>query len=248
MEPGGARLGWGVGKDDMELALGQLLHQPRLRVLPDVERLRSVQRERRLHQAVGDGLGQAAHDADAQDRVRAVAPAARDLHELVARAEDVLRVARDLEAERRRHEPAAAPLEQLAPEELLEEAELRAERGVAQAELSGGARHASLARDNPEVEQVLVVQGFHGPVAPTDIPCRDFVISRRPRSLYMRPGVMDSESARSRHAVTRAGAGSAVTFACERGRPRGAPFFPWFIASRSADPEYGCGAYGSPSS
>ncbi len=59
---------------------------------------------------------------------------------------------------------------------------------------------------------------------------------------------MDSESGRSRDGAPRDALSSVVAVGPELGLPGRARTFSWFLASCSADPEYGCGAYGSASS
>src|SRR5205085_1715746 len=61
----------------------------------------------------------------------------------------------------RQDQVATAASEQLLAQDLLEPMDLPADRRVCQAELGAGSRDASMLRDHPEVEQVMVIEPFH---------------------------------------------------------------------------------------
>ena len=59
------------------------------------------------------------------------------------------------------HERAAGALKQLLAELMLQGPNLAADGGLRQAQFFTGARDRALARDGPEVEQVVVIQPLH---------------------------------------------------------------------------------------
>lgn len=80
---------------------------------------------------------------------------------LAPQREDLFGVAVDDLAHLREHQTPPLSFEQLLPERTLERTDLRAHGRVRERELAGCLRHATLARHQPEVEQVVVVQPIH---------------------------------------------------------------------------------------
>jgi hypothetical protein len=125
---------------------------------------------------VTERLGQAGEHADTQCTPTRTDVPAGHIVQLAAEPKDIIRVARRVATEWREHEPLAAPLEQLGAEVLLERPQLRAQRGVRQAQLARGGGEPSLSGDHREVVQVVIVEPLHGfHVACIDTYCQRFV-------------------------------------------------------------------------
>ena len=80
---------------------------------------------------------------------------AAEAEDLVGEGQRGLAIGRELQA-------APASVEEADSEGLLELSELCAHGGLAQAQLTSGCRHAAGAGHPVEVEQVVVVEPFHG--------------------------------------------------------------------------------------
>jgi len=107
---------------------------------------------------------------------------AEELAQLAPEREDVVGVAIDHLPDVGEHEVAPAAHEQPLAERALEHLELPADRRLREVELARRRGDAPLARDDPEVEQVVVVDPFHGPgryVGSADMSRRTFVMVYR---------------------------------------------------------------------
>ncbi len=91
-------------------------------------------------------------------------PALQGLEQLAADAEDLVGIAVHQAPHIGEDQPAALPFEQLVADHVLEQLDLRADGGLREPQLVGGARHAAFPHDGPEVEQVVVVQPVHMPI------------------------------------------------------------------------------------
>src|SRR6266852_4125843 len=88
-------------------------------------------------------------------------PSFDGVQKLLPQREDFLCVAERHATHVRQHEITSLPCEQLLAENLFEPMDLAADRGVRQPELLARPDNASLLRDDPEVEEVVVVEPFH---------------------------------------------------------------------------------------
>ena len=119
--------------------------------------------------AFGDGTQQAIHgqlrhgvrDADRELRHAARRPALQRFEQFAPGREDIVRVSIDDPADVGEDEPAALAREQALAERRFELADLRAHGGLRQSQPLGRARDAALARDRPEVVQVVIVEPVH---------------------------------------------------------------------------------------
>ncbi len=92
----------------------------------------------------------------------ALSPAVHGVDELLAEREDLLGVARDDAPGVGEHEVAALAHEQLRAEHVLEAMDLPADRRVSEAQHATGFRDAAFSGDDPEIEQVVIVQPVDG--------------------------------------------------------------------------------------
>ena len=155
-----------VGEHQVDLVQGEGGEQrlgPRL-AADHPDRRRQLQRRRQ--QAIGDLLAEHVGDADDEAHRPPGGAALHGVEELTAEREDLVGVAVDHLADVGRHQPAADAGEQLLAEPRLERLDLRAHRRLRQPQLLRGPHHAAFAHDRPEVEQVMVVEPFHGVACP----------------------------------------------------------------------------------
>ena len=123
---------------------------------------RRVHREDRPQQPIGDQFRNDVDDPDGQAERAPRRPVADRIEQLAAEREDVVRVSVDDATDVGEHERAPLAAEELLAEHVLERADLRADGRLREPQLIRGAAHAALANGEPEVEQVMIVQPFHG--------------------------------------------------------------------------------------
>src|SRR5262249_14092541 len=150
-----------IGDDDVELVQRQPREEPRLVVLvADKPHGRGgVQRglgARRAHD-----LGAHVGHADVQPHRSAGGPAAYGVEQLLPKTEDLVGVAVDGAADVGEPEAPSGAYEELLAQPLFERADLPAERRVAETEDAPRRCQTALARDQPEIEEVVIVQPLH---------------------------------------------------------------------------------------
>ena len=151
-----------VGDDDVERIARQLAHEL-LRVVLAAHHADGVGLlQRRPDQPVDDQLRHGVGHADGERHGALAGPSLERVDQVAADAEDVVGVlihdAPDIG--QRLHAPL--PGEERLADGGLERPHLRADRGLRQVQLFGGLRHAALADDGPEIEEVVIVQPVHG--------------------------------------------------------------------------------------
>jgi hypothetical protein len=117
--------------------------------------------ERGLEDAVRDRFRHGIADADGEAQRAAGDLAAHRLDEAIAEREDLVGDVSDGLADLGEHEASALAAEQRLAELVRELRELLGDRGLRDAQLRRRARHAALARDDPEVAEVVKVQAVH---------------------------------------------------------------------------------------
>jgi hypothetical protein len=122
-----------------------------------------VDPERRVEKLLHQHLGQRVRNAHGQAQGSRRGPPFEHAHQILAQREDLVRVTENAPADVRQHEVPARAFEQLLPQNVLEPLHLAADRRLRQSKLGARARDGAIARDSPEVEQVMVVQPLHGP-------------------------------------------------------------------------------------
>jgi hypothetical protein len=126
----------------------------------------SVHREDRPQQLIGDQLRNDVDDSDGQAQRAPCRPVADGVEQLSAEREDVVRISVDDATDLGEHERPPLTPEEMLPEHVLQRADLRADGRLREPQLIGGAAHAALAGGEPEVEEVVIVQPFHGSSKP----------------------------------------------------------------------------------
>ena len=144
-----------VRDHQIERVARQVGEQPRRRVLAAHQRRARL--HRRLEDAVGDVLGHRVADADGEPARRRPAVPAHRLGDARAEREDLVGEPRDRRAGLGEHELAAVSAQQRLAELRGELTDLGGHRGLRHPEPPGHPRHAAVARDQPEVTQVVVV-------------------------------------------------------------------------------------------
>ena len=156
--------GWCVGNHDVDVMNGKV-PQKTLKgtVLPANELHGLTQAEGRFNQLVRDGLGNHVRDAHHESDRASDAASLDRTEKLASEPENLVRVPEGDAADVGEHEPAPFATKELLAKDLFEPVDLRANRGVGEPQLLGRTGDAALFRDDPEVEQVVVVEPFHLP-------------------------------------------------------------------------------------
>ena len=119
------------------------------------------QAQRRLENALRHQLRHDVRDADREPQRSPDRPTAQRVLQLAPEPEDLVGIAKHHATDFGQRQPAPAALEQLLAERVLEAAHLAAHGRLRESQLRARGAQRALARDEPEVEQVVVVEPFH---------------------------------------------------------------------------------------
>src|SRR5436309_11375746 len=159
-DPDGRREGR-VGEDQVEPVDRELRQQALGLVLATDDAHGLAELERRLQETIRDQLGHDVGDPDREAERATRWPVLEGVEQLAAEREDLVREAEGDAAGVGEREVAPDAGEELLAEGRLQRPDLRADRRLPEPQLHGGAGDAALARHDPEVEEVVVVEPLH---------------------------------------------------------------------------------------
>lgn len=150
---------WSIGDDDVHPMERQLGNELLDRLVCAADDLNGVAEpkcgfEEPPHERRGKDVG----DADDQPQRSTARPSPERVDELAPQREDLVGVRKGDAAGLREHQLSSPAGEELFAEHLLEPMDLAADGGVRQAELLARSNDASFLRDDPEVEEMVIVE------------------------------------------------------------------------------------------
>jgi hypothetical protein len=151
-----------IGNHDIEVVHGELGEQALGFVLATHEMHGLGMRQRRLEDAPRDELRHDIGDAHHETERPADWTTAHGFAKLAPEREDFVRIAKRHATRLGEHQATADPHEELFTERLLERFHLAAHRRLGEPELTPRAREPALARHEPKIQKMVVIEPLHG--------------------------------------------------------------------------------------